>query len=61
MAGGDVHRLQWQGDKVRVDRDHRLHILPDVAPQRSRHAEQGHGLVSPKDQRQVRHDRQAGQ
>ena len=55
----DLHRLQRQGDKIRVARDHRLHIIPYVAPEGSRHAKQGHGVVSPKARRQVRHDRPA--
>ncbi len=57
----DLYRLQRQGDQVRVDRDHRLHVLPDVAAEGNRRAEQGHGAVPAKDRRQVRHDRPAGQ
>ena len=57
----DLHRLQRQGDQVRVDRDDRLRVLPHVAAAGDRRAEQGHGAVSPQDRRQVRHDRPAGQ
>lgn len=31
----DIHRVQRPGDKVRADRDYRLHLLPDVGPERS--------------------------
>ena len=36
-------------------------VIPADAPQRDRRAKQGHGAVSAQDQRQVRHDRAAGQ
>ena len=41
----DIYRLQRQDDQIRVDPDHRLHVLPDVATEGNRCAEQGHGVV----------------
>ena len=55
----DLHRLQWAGNQVGVDRDARLCVLPDVAPDRRRREEQGHGPVSPPHWWPVRHDRAA--